>query len=102
MLPSLSLGESFANFGLAAVIGPVSVADKANSDDFDLWLDIYLACDLLRIFKCSKMLSLRVFDCHLARLATATRSRVGGGMGQNMPLLSGARSTEYPRQQCAG
>ena len=36
MLPSSSLGSLLAEFGLAAVIRPVSVADKAKSDDFDL------------------------------------------------------------------
>ena len=30
------LGSLLAEFGLAAVISPVSVADKAKSDDFDL------------------------------------------------------------------
>ena len=45
-----------AEFGLTAVISPVSVADKAKSDDFDLWPDLDLTCDLLRKFskKCLK------------------------------------------------
>ena len=36
-------------FGLAAFISPVSVADEAKSDDFDLSPDLNLTCDLYRI-----------------------------------------------------
>ena len=37
-------------FGLAGVINPVSVADKVKSDDFDIWSDLNLTCDLLIYF----------------------------------------------------
>ena len=43
-LPYL-LGTLLAKLGLAAVIIPVSVADKAKSDDFELWPDLDLTCD---------------------------------------------------------
>ena len=39
-----------AEFGLAAIISPVSVADKAKSDDFELGPDLDLTRDLLRVF----------------------------------------------------
>ena len=35
------IGSLLAESGLAAVISPVSVADKAKSDDFDLWPDLF-------------------------------------------------------------
>ena len=35
MLPSSSLGKE-ADFGLAVIISPVSVADKAKSNEFDV------------------------------------------------------------------
>ena len=38
-----------AKLELAAVIIPVTVADNAKSDDFDLLPDIDLTCDFLRI-----------------------------------------------------
>ena len=43
------LGSLLANFGLAALIGPVSVADKARSEDFDIWADLTLTSDHQRI-----------------------------------------------------
>ena len=50
MLPSSSVGSLLAEFGLAAVFCPVSVAVKAKSDDFDLWPNLDLTCDLVRFF----------------------------------------------------
>ena len=44
------LKSLLAKFGFAAVIGPVSVGDKAKSDDFDLWPDLDLTCDILKVF----------------------------------------------------
>ena len=44
------LGSVLEKFGLAVVISPVSVADKAKSNDFDIWPDLDLARDLLRKF----------------------------------------------------
>ena len=50
-----SLGSLFARFELSAVISPVRVTDMAKSDDFDIWPDLDLTCDLLRnLKKCSK------------------------------------------------
>ena len=43
-----------AKFGLAAVVSPVSVADKEKSDDFDLCYDLDLTYDLLIFFNYSK------------------------------------------------
>ena len=40
------LGSLWTKFGLAAVIISASVANKAKSDDFDLWPDFDLTCDL--------------------------------------------------------
>ena len=71
------LGSLSANFELVAVINPVTVADKAKSDDSDLWPDLELTCDLLRkLKKLLKKYSSRAFYGRLARLATANRSRV--------------------------
>ena len=39
-------GSLLASFGLAAVTSPASVADKAKSDDFDLWPDLDLTYDI--------------------------------------------------------
>ena len=47
MVPSLSLGKLSSKSGLVVVNSPVSVAEKAESDDIDLWPDIDLTCDLL-------------------------------------------------------
>ena len=38
--PFYPLGSLLVKFGLTAVISPVSVADKAKSDDFDLRPDL--------------------------------------------------------------
>ena len=42
------LGSLLADFGLKAVISPVSVADKAKNQSFDLWPGLDLTCDLIR------------------------------------------------------
>ena len=90
----LHLLESLlAEFGLVAVISPVSVAHKAKSDGFDLGPYLDLTYDLLRkILTLLKKYSSRTFDCRLARLATATRSRVrrGGGLNLTPPPEWGA------------
>ena len=44
----LTLRSVLAKFGFAAVISPVSVADKAKSDGSELWPDLDVACGLLR------------------------------------------------------
>ena len=49
MLPSSILVKCF-NSGIAAVISPVSVANKVKSDDFDFSVDPDLNCDLSNIF----------------------------------------------------
>ena len=69
-----SLGGLLAECGLTAFISPVSVADKARSDDFDFWPDMWHFKKI-----CIKMLkkySSRSFVCSLAHLATASRSWV--------------------------
>ena len=81
-----SLGSLWAKFVLPAVIGPVSVADKAISTGFDLWHDLDLTCDFWSFFLTSlKNHSSRAFDCRSARLATANRSRVRKGGGRIRP-----------------
>ena len=46
------LSSLLAQFGFAAIISHISVADKAKRDRFDLWPDLDLACDLFKkIFK---------------------------------------------------
>ena len=78
-----TLRSFLAQFGFAAVISPVSAADKAKIDDFDLWHDLDLTCDLFqKILKFIKKYSLRAFYCRFAHLVTAAGSlvsRVGGG-----------------------
>ena len=54
MLLSSSFGKSLAKFGLAAVISPVSVADKAKGDEFYHLPVLDLTYDLLRFLKCLK------------------------------------------------
>ena len=39
-----------AEFGVAAAICTVSVADRAKDDDFELWRDLNLTCDLKVFF----------------------------------------------------
>ena len=74
------LGSLLAEFGLAAVISPVSVADEAKSDVFDLWPDLDLTCDLLSFFfKLHTKYSSRAFVCRLVHLATTTRFWVRQG-----------------------
>ena len=51
LYPLVSL---LTKFGLAAVISPVSVADKAKSDDFDPLPDLDLTCDLKSFLKLPK------------------------------------------------
>ena len=46
-----ALGSLLAKFGWADVISPGGIADKAKSDDFDIWPHFDLVCDLLRIKK---------------------------------------------------
>ena len=100
LIPTLppSLDKLLSKFGFVAVISPVSVANKAKSDDLDLWRDLDLACDLLR-FNSPKKYSSRAFDCCLARLARPSvreLGRVEEG-GQNLPPPpSRARLAEYP------
>ena len=61
-------------FGLAGVINPVSVADKVKSDDFDIWSDLNLTCDLLIYFlNCSKSTHRKLL---LAASPTSLRPRV--------------------------
>ena len=43
-------GGLLAEFGFAAIISPVSVADKAKSDNFDRWPDLGLPCNVFKIF----------------------------------------------------
>ena len=79
------LGSPFAKFGFAAFISPVSGADKAKSNDFDLWPDLDLTW-IFYIFNSLKKYSLRAFDCRLAHLTTAAGSRVRrGGGGVYLP-----------------
>ena len=84
----LTLRSVLAKFGFAAVISPVSVADKAKSDGSELWTDLDVACDLLRkSSKSPKKHSLKAFDCRLARLATFAGSRVAGGWGAPVSIF---------------
>ena len=50
MLSSSSLGKSLAKFELADFISTVSVADQAKGDDFELYPDLNLTCDLSGFF----------------------------------------------------
>ena len=68
------LGSLLAIIGFAAVVSPILEASKAKSGDFDLWPDINLTCDLLKIK--NKKYSLRAFDWRLAHLITTAGSRV--------------------------
>ena len=65
-----------AEVGLTAVISPVPVADKAKRDDFGLWPDLDLTCDLLRIKKTYRVL----IEGHLLRPPVRKLGR-GGGWG---------------------
>ena len=78
------LGRLLAKFVLAAVVSSVSVADKAKSDDFSIWPDLDLTYDLLRFFNFFKKYSSGAFDCPLARLTWAIRSRVRRGGGDRI------------------
>ena len=46
----VTLRSLWAQFGFAAVISPISLANMAKIDDFDLRSDLDLTCDLLQIF----------------------------------------------------
>ena len=70
-----------AEFGSAAAISSVSVADKAKSDGFGLWPDLNLTCKLLRFFNLLTKYSSRAFVCRLAHLAMGKRSWVRQGRG---------------------
>ena len=68
-----------AKLGFAAVISPVPVANKVKRDYFELWPDLDMTRDLFWEKFTQKILKkymLKDFDCCLARLAMATRSRV--------------------------
>ena len=77
------LGSILARFEIVTIVSTVLGADNAKSDDFDLWPDPDLACDLLKIFNSLIKYSLRAFDCRLAHLAKVTvaglRVSKGGG-----------------------
>ena len=70
-----------AKVGFAAVISPVSVADKAKIDAFDLEPDLDLTCHLLNIFFPKKKHSLLPLYA-----ATAAGSQVSRGGGNIYPL----------------
>ena len=96
-----AFGSTLAKFELAAVVSPVSVADKSKSDDFDLWPDFDLTCDLLRIFEIVQKVIMESFRLPLAQHSPRppVRELGGGGEGggQNLPppSPSGARSAKY-------
>ena len=48
MLSLHTFGTLFLKFCFAVVIEPVSEADMAESDEFGLWPDNYLTCDLFK------------------------------------------------------
>ena len=80
-------------FGLEAVISPVSVADKAKSDDFDLRPDLDLACDLLSFFYICLKSTHR--ELSFAASPTSLRPRV-------LELSRAAKSSPPPPQRGAG
>ena len=77
-----TLGSLMAKFGIATVLSPISEADEVNSDDFDLWPNIDLTCDLFKIFvnTLNKYL-LKAFDLCLTHLTIAADSWVNWGRG---------------------
>ena len=44
----LSLWILLEKFAFAAIISPVSIVDMARSDDFGIWPDLDLICDILK------------------------------------------------------
>ena len=70
------LGNLLAEFGFVSVISPVSVPDKAASDDFDLRADLDLICELINILFLFCLKNFADFNCRPAHFATAVGSRV--------------------------
>ena len=86
-------------FGLAAVISPVSVSNKAKSDNFVMWPDLDLACDLSRFFLNRLKSTHREFSFAASPSSLRLRAReIGRGRGKISPPPppSGARSVKYP------
>ena len=78
------LGNLLAELGLAVVISPVPVADKAKNDDFELWPDLDLTWPLNKI--CKNCLKSAHRELSLAASPTSLRPRVLKlGRGQNPP-----------------
>ena len=84
------LESILAKIRFAALIILVSIADKAKSDDFDLWADLELTCDLFEFFFQNYLENyfLTSFEFCITRLAVNIGfqvSRRGGGAEPALP-----------------